>query len=166
LPVSLVIARRELLIRACGAVATNDLRPIACGLIRTGMRYLVDQGLIDRAGMLGGYLQSSLNELVEEFPTILREARGLDYLHGIEVCEKVAGMLTQLRCCLLEAGVYVEFMAGAGRRSHGLPYVFPAMRIAPPLIAERRDLEAIVQTIRVGLQMFLKATNRAQIMSS
>lgn len=155
LPVSLVIARSDLKIRPCGAVSTNDLRPLACSLLREGVGYVSEQGLVKRAGELGEHLRHHLAVLVANFPSVFGEARGLGYLLGVELTENAAKFVQELRTCLLEAGVYVEFMAGAGRRSGGLRYLFPAMRVAPPLIADESDLDAIARALRSGLRAFM-----------
>jgi ornithine--oxo-acid transaminase len=75
-------------------------------------------------------------------------------MNGIELTEDSAGGLTKLRNRLIESGVFVEFMAGAGRRSHGLRYLFPAMRIAPPLIAGEADVRELVERIQRGVRKF------------
>lgn len=155
---SMVIARRELTVRSSGAVSTSDLRPLTCALMRSGLRYLAEERLIERAGPLGVALRERLRrDVVEAFPELFLEVRGLGYMNGIELTERAAGALSRLRHHLLESGVFVEFMAGAGRRSHGLRYMFPAMRIAPPLIASEDDLKHIVDRIREGTRRFVEA---------
>ncbi|WP_338867790.1 aminotransferase class III-fold pyridoxal phosphate-dependent enzyme [Myxococcus stipitatus] len=155
---SMVIARRELSVRSSGAVSTSDLRPLTCSLMRSGLRYLAEERLIERAGPLGAELRERLRkDVVESFPELFLEVRGLGYMNGIELTERASVGLTPLRRRLIEAGVFVEFMAGAGRRSHGLRYMFPAMRIAPPLIAGEDDLRRIVERIREGTRRFVEA---------
>ncbi|QSQ17057.1 aminotransferase class III-fold pyridoxal phosphate-dependent enzyme [Myxococcus landrumensis] len=155
---SMVIARRELSVRSSGAVSTSDLRPLTCSLMRSGLRYLSEERLIERAGPLGAELRERLRkDVVEAFPELFLEVRGLGYMNGIELTERASVGLTALRRRLLEAGVFVEFMAGAGRRTHGLRYMFPAMRIAPPLIAGEDDLRRIVERIREGTRRFVEA---------
>ncbi|MCY1023386.1 aminotransferase class III-fold pyridoxal phosphate-dependent enzyme [Pyxidicoccus sp. MSG2] len=155
---SMVIARRELTVRSSGAVSTSDLRPLTCALMRAGLRYVEEERLVERAGPLGEELRARLQrDVVEAFPELFLEVRGLGYMNGIELTERAASSLTRLRHRLLESGVFVEFMAGAGRRSHGLRYLFPAMRIAPPLIAGEEDLRHIVERIREGTRRFVEA---------
>ncbi|NVJ18961.1 aminotransferase class III-fold pyridoxal phosphate-dependent enzyme [Myxococcus sp. AM010] len=155
---SMVIARRELSVRSSGAVSTSDLRPLTCALMRAGLRYVSEERLVERAGALGTELRERLRrDVVEAFPELFLEVRGLGYMNGIELTERAAGSLARLRHRLLEAGVFVEFMAGAGKRSHGLRYLFPAMRIAPPLIAGEDDLRRIVERIQEGTRRFVEA---------
>lgn len=150
MPIALVIARRDLTVRTSGAVATCDLRPLTCGLVRVGMRHLVEHGLLARSGKLGEELRARLGDVVAELPDVFVEVRGAGFLNGVELTESAAARLPELRRLLVEHGVYVEFMAGAGRRSHGARYVCPAMRVAPPLVATAGDLDEIVGAIRAG----------------
>lgn len=149
-PISLVIARRALTVRASGAVATCDLRPLSCGLVRAGMRHLAERGLLERSRALGEKLRAGLADAVAELPEVFVEARGAGFLNGVELTERAAEALPELRRLLIEHGVFVEFMAGAGRRSHGARYVRPAMRVAPPLVATADELARIVDAIRAG----------------
>ncbi|MFI6784594.1 aminotransferase class III-fold pyridoxal phosphate-dependent enzyme [Micromonospora sp. NPDC050276] len=154
---SLVIARRELGIRSSGAVATSDLRPITCAVIRQGVDHIVAEGLLDRSRAVGVRLAELLDrQLVQEFPEVYLQARGVGSLHGVELTERASGQVRRFRECMVRSGVFVEFMAGAGRRSNDLPYVFPTMRVAPPLIATEADIEAIVTRLVDGSRTFLK----------
>ncbi|ADO70560.1 aminotransferase class III-fold pyridoxal phosphate-dependent enzyme [Stigmatella aurantiaca] len=155
---SMVIARRELSVRSSGAVSTSDLRPLTSAVMRAGIQYIASEGLVERAGPLGEELRGRLRkDVVEVFPELFQEVRGLGYMNGIELTERSAGSLSKLRARLLEAGIFVEFMAGAGRRSRGLRYVFPAMRIAPPLIAGEADLQEMVARLQRGVRKFVEA---------
>jgi acetylornithine/succinyldiaminopimelate/putrescine aminotransferase/acyl carrier protein len=157
LSTSMVIARRELTVRASGAVATSDLRPLTCAVIRDGLRHITSEQLVERSAAVGRTLSTLLaDELVAQFPDIYQQSRGTGYLHGIELTEQAAGHLGRLRESLVRAGVYVECMSGAGRRTRGLPYVFPTIRVAPPLIATEDDVVTIVERLRDGSAVFQK----------
>lgn len=153
---SLVIARRMLSARSSGAVSTSDLRPLTCALIRAGLEYILEEDLLAASRARGEELRELLqSEVVPHFPQVYREVRGRGLLNGIEVTEQAAPAIGALRTHLIEHGVYVEFMAGAGRRSKGLRYIFPTMRVAPPLIASSEDIKRIVAAIRAGTTAFV-----------
>jgi acetylornithine/N-succinyldiaminopimelate aminotransferase len=157
LSTSLVLARRSLSVRSSGAVSTSDLRPLTCAVIRDGLRLITEQGLVERAGVLGGRLTALLrSRLLEAYPEVYRGLRGTGFLQGLELTEHAAGRLRELRTHVIRSGCYVEFMAGAGHRTHGLPYVFPTMRVAPPLIVEAGELEELVAAIGAGTAAFLE----------
>jgi acetylornithine/N-succinyldiaminopimelate aminotransferase len=157
LSLSMVIARRSLTVRSSGAVATSDLRPLSCAVIREGLGLVVGDRLLERSAALGEHLGGLLrDELVGRFPELYLEARGLGVMHGIELTELAAGRLSELREHVLRAGAYVEFMAGAGRRSRGLRYVFPTMRVALPLITTVADADELVGRIAAGSSAFAR----------
>lgn len=154
-PISMVIARRELSIRPIGGVATSDLRPFACGVMKAGIDYLVKQRLLERSRALGALMAERLSALAQAFPKIFSHARGRGYLHGLELTKAVMPFARDLRLSILEHGALVELMSGAGIRSHGLPYSYPAIRVAPPLIADEDDIQSIVKSIWAGVQAFV-----------
>ncbi|SER90131.1 acetylornithine aminotransferase/ornithine--oxo-acid transaminase [Lentzea xinjiangensis] len=155
LSTSMVFARSELGVRATGAVATSDLRPLTCAVINDGLAHIVAEGLLEQSKAVGEHLSHALRtRLVRRFPEIYAESRGIGVLHGVELTGKAAGKLGALRTELVRAGVYVEFMAGAGRRSHGLRYVHPAMRIAPPLVTTADQADLIVDRLCAGTRVF------------
>lgn len=154
-PISLVIARRELGIRPIGGVATCDLRPFACAVVKAGVDYLVTRRLLERSRILGERLAERLSALLQAFPRIFSHARGRGYLHGLELTKAAAPFARDLRLSILEHGALVETMSGAGIRSHGLPYSYPAIRVAPPLIADEDDIHTIVKSIWAGVQAFV-----------
>jgi acetylornithine/N-succinyldiaminopimelate aminotransferase len=158
-PISMVIARRELTIRPIGGVATCDLRPFACAVVKAGIDCLVRQGLLQRSRIVGEQLAKQLHALVRTFPKVFSHERGQGYLHGLELSKEAAAFAQELRLSIFEHGALVEIMSGAGVRSHGLPYSFPAIRVAPPLIADDDDINAITRSIWAGVEAFVnKAT--------
>ncbi|MFJ6573333.1 aminotransferase class III-fold pyridoxal phosphate-dependent enzyme [Streptomyces sp. NPDC091292] len=158
LSTSLVIARRHLTVRATGAISTSDLRPLTCAVIGAGLEHIHAEGLLERSRTLGEHLAARLRqELVAAFPDLYKENRGVGVMHGVEVTKLAADRLNDFRETMIRHGVFVEFMAGAGRRSGGLPYVFPTMRVAPPLITTTADADVMVERLAAGSAAFLKA---------
>ncbi|MFY1698612.1 aminotransferase class III-fold pyridoxal phosphate-dependent enzyme [Solwaraspora sp. WMMA2101] len=155
---SMVIARRSLTVRSSGAVATSDLRPLACAVVRGGLEVMAAEKLVTHAESLGQQLTALLRrELLDQFPALYQDVRGTGVMHGVELTERAAARLRELRAHVIQAGVYVEFMAGAGRRTNGLRYVFPTMRIAPPLITTALDVDEMIGRIADGSRAFLKS---------
>jgi acetylornithine/succinyldiaminopimelate/putrescine aminotransferase len=143
--VSLVIARRDLTVRATGAVCTSDLRPIACHVMADGCRYLNASGLVTDAKVRGELLRNLLREkLSTRFSQVYGEVRGIGLLNGVELTADVAPYVGDLRVAMIRAGVYVEAMAGAGQRSSGLRYVYPTLRFAPPLVTSEEQIRELV----------------------
>ncbi|ORT56738.1 aminotransferase class III-fold pyridoxal phosphate-dependent enzyme [Streptomyces sp. CB03238] len=155
LSTSMVIARRRLGVRGSGTVATSDLRPMTCAVIRDGLEFIVRERLLERSAHLGAHLTKRLTtELVERFPDVYHQVRGTGVMHGVELTGAASDRLTTLREHLIRAGVYVEFMAGAGKRSRGLRYVHPTMRVAPALITTQDQADEIVGRLHAGTVAF------------
>lgn len=151
LSTSMVIARRELGVRPTGTVSTSDLRPLTCAVIRAGLEHIVAEGLVERSAEVGAQLGRMLRDrVVAQFPDLYRETRGVGLMHGVELTESAATRVADLRTCMIRSGVYVEFMSGAGRRTRGLRYLHPTMRVAPPLVTTADDVEAIVTRLAAG----------------
>jgi acetylornithine/N-succinyldiaminopimelate aminotransferase len=161
LSTSMVIARRGLGVRDSGAVATSDLRPLTCAVIGDGLSHIVRESLLEHSVVLGAHLGKALRtELVERFPDVYVESRGTGVLHGVELTDRAASRVGALRVELIRAGVYVEIMAGAGRRSRGLRYLNPAVRIAPPLITSVAQADTIVERLCAGTDAFQRKSQR------
>lgn len=154
-PISMVIARRDLTIRPIGGVATSDLRPFVCGIMKAGIEYLVKQRLLERSRALGAFLAEQLSALVQAFPKVFTHARGRGFLHGLVLTKAATPFARDLRLSILEHGALIELMSGAGIRSHGLPFSYPAIRVAPPLIADEDDLRVIIKSMWAGVQGFV-----------
>jgi acetylornithine/N-succinyldiaminopimelate aminotransferase len=154
---SMVIARRELEVRPSGAVSTSDLRPLTCAIIRAGLRHIITERLIERSRDRGERLRALLAERVAgPHPTLVGAPRGRGLINGLELTDISTPHVAALRRALLEAGVYIEVMGGAGRRSGGRPYSFPALRVAPPLIVSDTELVAIVDRMAAGVDRFAR----------
>ncbi|MCE4947642.1 aminotransferase class III-fold pyridoxal phosphate-dependent enzyme [Streptomyces albulus] len=148
---SMVIARRELAVRSSGAVTTSDLRPLHCAVIRDGIEHILAEGLLQGSADLGAYLTEHLDHaLVDHHPDVFTEVRGTGAMLGVELTAAAADRIGTLRRELIEAGVYAEFMAGAGKRSGGRRYVHPTLRIVLPLNATAAQAHEIVDRVAAG----------------
>ncbi|MFD7102720.1 aminotransferase class III-fold pyridoxal phosphate-dependent enzyme [Streptomyces celluloflavus] len=148
---SMVIAREDLAVRSSGAVTTSDLRPLNCAVIRDGIEHIEAEGLLRRSADVGVDLAELLRTaLVDRHPDVFTEVRGTGVMLGVELTAAAADRIGALRRALIEAGVYAEFMAGAGKRSGGRRYVHPTLRIVLPLIADGAQATEIVERVAAG----------------
>lgn len=151
IPTSLVISKRSLFPRPCGTVATSDLRPFVCKVIETGIKIIEEDRLLEKSKAKSENLQMIIqSRLIDQFPHIYSEVRGKGCLVGVELTPDYAGYVNAIRKTLIQNGIYVEFMAGAGARSKNNRYVFPTMRIAPPLISTQEELSLIIERLIKG----------------
>jgi len=102
--------------------------PLACAASRAVIQVMVDEQLPQRADELGRWLRVEL----ENLPTKkIREVRGLGLMIGIELRGKVTPILQQL----MDRGVWA------------LPAGLNVLRLLPPLVIEKEDLQQVVSII-------------------
>ncbi len=102
--------------------------PLVCAASRAVIQVMVDESLPQRAAELGQWLQAELAAL----PTKkIREVRGLGLMIGVELRGKVTPILQEL----MERGVWA------------LPAGLNVLRLLPPLVIQRDDLQQVVQTV-------------------
>lgn len=130
-PVSAVVSRREVLrqFEPGSHGSTYGGNPLGCAVARTAMRVVVEEDLPRRSAELGAWFLGELQTLRHPF---IKEVRGRGLLVGIEL--------------LQPARIYCERLKDAGllcKETHD--YV---IRLAPPLVVTREDLEWALTQIR------------------
>lgn len=107
--------------------------PIGCAAALAALDVLTHDGLIERAADLGTWMIGQLRATLPD--THVREVRGLGLLVGVELRTKVAPVLRALQ----ERGV-LALPAGAN-----------VLRLLPPLVIEKTDLEYVIDSIQTVL---------------
>ena len=130
-PVSAVVSRRDVLsvFTAGSHGSTFGGNPLGCAVARTALRVLQDEHLVERANEMGEWFLSELREL--SHPDIVA-VRGRGMIAGIQLRVKARRHCEQLK----ELGMLCK-------ETHD--YV---IRIAPPLVSTREDLEFALQQLR------------------
>ncbi|MBT3338645.1 MAG: aspartate aminotransferase family protein [Anaerolineae bacterium] len=103
--------------------------PLAAAASLAALNALIDERLPERAAELGVYLVAELQKI--ESP-LIREVRGLGLMIGIEIKQKVAPYLK----ALTERGVLA------------LPAGMTVLRLLPPLVIEKEQLDEAVAAIK------------------
>ena len=107
--------------------------PLGCAAALAALDALVNDGLIERSATLGAWLLDTLRDVLPG--SHVREVRGLGLMIGIELRSKVAPVLRALQ----EQGVLA------------LPAGVTVLRLLPPLVIEKADLERVVEAIQTVL---------------
>ncbi len=133
-PVSAVLSQEEVLglFQPGDHGSTFGGSPLACAVARTALKVLVEENLIVRSAVQGGYLLDNLCTLDSPY---VREIRGRGLLVGIELKPEAGG-----------ARRFCEALAERGmlcKETHD-----HIIRIAPPLIIERTELDWAVEQLR------------------
>jgi ornithine--oxo-acid transaminase len=136
-PVSAVLASRAImtLLRPGDHGSTFGGNPLAAAVGRIALRVIVHEHLAERAAEQGQYLLGRLREL--DMPAIA-EIRGRGLLVGIEIAAS-AGTARAFCERLAERGVLAK-------DTHD-----QVIRLAPPLIVERRELDWLLEQLRAVL---------------
>ncbi|GAC1655434.1 MAG: hypothetical protein NVS9B12_06540 [Vulcanimicrobiaceae bacterium] len=113
---------------------------LACAAALAAMDVLIDDELVANARERGSQLLAGAAELAAQFPTIIREARGLGLLVGVELTHEGYGgaMIPEM----LKAGVTAAWTLNLQR----------VIRLEPPLIVTRAEVEFALVALRAGLQ--------------
>jgi len=138
-PVSAVLASREVL----GVFEPGDHgstfggNPLACAIARAALHVLVEEKLCERSAELGAYLLKRLQEI--RSPHVL-EYRGRGLFVGIALKPQAGGAR---RFCeaLKERGILAK------DTHHTI------IRLAPPLVIEKKDLDWAIEQIAEVLTM-------------
>jgi ornithine--oxo-acid transaminase len=136
-PVSAVLSGREVL----GLFGPGDHgstfggNPLGCAVARAALKVLVEENLIERSAVQGGYLLDSLATIDSPYVKALR-GRGL--FVGVELKPEAGG-----------ARRFCEALAQRGmlcKETHE-----HVIRLAPPLVIERPELDWAVEQLRAVL---------------
>ena len=102
--------------------------PLACAAAVAAIGFMERENLAARASELGAYMLGRLQRI--ESP-LIREVRGLGLMIGVELKQKVTPYLA----ALMERGVLA------------LPAGLNVLRLLPPLVIEKSDLDVVAEAI-------------------
>jgi acetylornithine aminotransferase len=71
--------------------------PVACAAGCAVMEEIIQKGLTKQAGLIGAYIKSKALEMQKEFPTIIKEVRGLGCMLGIDIDRDGQPIVDELR---------------------------------------------------------------------
>jgi ornithine--oxo-acid transaminase len=136
-PVSAVLTERDVLglFQPGEHGSTFGGNPLACGVARAALKVLVEEKLVERSAVQGGYLLDSLATI--DSPHV-KEIRGRGLFVGIELNPEAGG-----------ARRFCEALAERGmlcKETHQ-----HVIRMAPPLIIDRPELDWAVEQLRAVL---------------
>jgi ornithine--oxo-acid transaminase len=137
-PVSVVLASRAImtLLRPGDHGSTFGGNPLAAAVGSAALDVLIDENLTARAAELGAHLLASLGTLRS---SKIAQIRGRGLLIGVEIAP-AAGTARTLCERLLERGVLAK-------DTHA-----QVIRLAPPLVVERAELDWLVAQLRAVLE--------------
>ncbi len=143
-PVGAFIARPGVWNRAFGKAplvhtSTFGGSELACAAALAALDVLEEEELAQRARTRGAQLLQGAREIAAEFPAVVREARGLGLLVGVELTNEGYGgwIIPEM----LKRGVTAAWTLNAQR----------VIRLEPPLIVSADEIDAALAALRAGV---------------
>ena len=136
-PVSAVLTQEEVLglFQPGDHGSTFGGNPLACAVARAALKVLVEEKLIERSAVQGGYLLDNLATIDSPY---VKEIRGRGLFAGLELKPEAGG-----------ARRFCEALADRGmlcKETHK-----HVIRLAPPLVIDRPELDWAVEQLRAVL---------------
>lgn len=144
LPIGAMLAREEVAASFSPGdhASTFGGNPVACAAAVAVLKIMLAEGFLAAVGKKGEYLQGRLRTLVDEFPGLASEVRGLGLIQGLVLTEKGASLGAEIVKRLFDKGVLANFAGGV------------ALRFIPPLIVDEAGVESMVSRLREVLAGF------------
>lgn len=143
-PVGAFIARPDAWNRAFGKepllhTSTFGGNELACAAALAAMDVLEEEGLAERARVRGEQLLRGARDIAGAYPAVVREARGLGLLVGIELTNEGYGgwIIPEM----LKRGVTAAWTLNAQR----------VIRLEPPLIVTAQEVDRALEALRSGV---------------
>jgi putrescine aminotransferase len=155
IPVGAFIARPQCWQRAFGAApllhtSTFGGNELACAAALAAMQVVEDEALVENARVRGRELLDGAREAALEFPDVVRDARGLGLLVGVELTNEGYGgwIIPEM----LKAGVTVAWTLNAQR----------VIRLEPPLIVTADEVRHALAALRAGVETAYEKLGRLE----
>lgn len=134
LPLAAVVARRELDVAADLALGhyTHEKNPVLAAAALAALDVIEDEGLAERAALLGAHALARLGDIAQSRPCI-GEVRGLGLLIGVELIDADGAPAPDLA----ERVLYAALSRGLSLKTT----MGSVLTLSPPLIIGRHDLD-------------------------
>ncbi|GAC1358978.1 MAG: aspartate aminotransferase family protein [Vulcanimicrobiaceae bacterium] len=112
---------------------------LACAAALAAMDVLIEDGLVENAAQRGAQLLAGAQALAAQYPTVIREVRGLGLLVGVELrSEGYGGAIIPE---MLKHGVTAAWTLNMQR----------VIRLEPPLIVTKQEVDRAIAALAAGL---------------
>jgi putrescine aminotransferase len=112
---------------------------LACAAALAAMNALVDDGLVENAHVRGAQLLAGAQALATKYPTVVKEARGLGLLVGVELSSEGYG------------GWIIPEMVKRGVTAAWTLNMQKVIRLEPPLVVSAQQVERALEALEAGL---------------
>lgn len=112
---------------------------LACAAALAAMNVLIEEDLVENARARGEQLLSGTQALVKKYPTVLKEARGLGLLVGVELTSEGYG------------GWIIPEMVKRGVTAAWTLNMQRVIRLEPPLVVTAEEVDRALAALEAGL---------------
>jgi putrescine aminotransferase len=109
--------------------------PLACTAALAGLEVLVEEGLVERSRVEGGYMLRRLQEVASRRSDLIADVRGRGLMIGLEFSMDEVGELVVAQ--LLKRGVCVAYALNNPK----------VLRFEPPFIITRDEIDTVVDAV-------------------
>ncbi|MBR1628013.1 MAG: aminotransferase class III-fold pyridoxal phosphate-dependent enzyme, partial [Lachnospiraceae bacterium] len=113
--------------------------PLALAAVRASLGLMEEKGIVAHVASLTPYLEKVLDGFVEDFDFV-KERRGMGFMQGLVLDEKI--LAGDVVAQALKFGLVILSAGGN------------VLRFLPPLVAEKRDIDAMHEILRDVLRSF------------
>jgi putrescine aminotransferase len=125
-------------------ISTTGGSDIGCAIALEMLNIQSDQYFLDHVKGMGNIFQKGLEEIKEDYPDLLNEIRGRGLMWGAEFHNERDSQLAMLS--IIKEGVLLDYCNNKK----------DTLKILPPLIIEKHELDAILSKIRSALDKLKK----------
>ncbi len=138
MPIGVALARLEAaeVFKPGDHASTFGGNPVTCRAALAVLEILLKGSFLDQVRQKGAFFMEGLHRLADQFPRLVREARGLGFMAALELSGLFAGQVQQ-RC--RGKGLLVNAIGES------------VLRLLPPLIASEAELEQALATLEQAL---------------
>ena len=118
--------------------------PLACAVALKILEVIEHEKLAEQAQKLGGWLKSEIERLAKTYPTVIKSARGLGFMLGIELAENIPAFATSEKSAALQ---FVNRLHAAGVLT--IPAGNQIVRLLPALNLKPQEADEGISKIEV-----------------
>ncbi|MCK4285380.1 MAG: aspartate aminotransferase family protein [Candidatus Lokiarchaeota archaeon] len=120
-------------------ISTTGGSDIGCAITLEMLNIQSDQKFLNHVKEMGTVFKKGLEEIKVEFPDLIKEVRGRGLMWGVEFHTETDSQLAMLS--IIKEGVLLDYCNNKK----------DTLKILPPLIVQKPDLDGILAKIRIGV---------------
>ncbi len=109
--------------------------PVACAAAVATMKVMLADGFLETVRATGDYVRERLAAVMDRYPRIATQVRGMGLLNGLVLSDAAVEQGPAIVNQMFERGLLINFAGNC------------ALRLAPPLIVERAQIDRVIEAL-------------------